>query len=168
MFGVGFLIATSSQAAESYWPQFRGPNGAGISDSAKPPVNFGPGSNELWHVKVPPGLSSPCVWEDSIFLTAFNDGKLSVLALDRKSGKQRWEKGVPAAAIEKYHLQEGSPAASTCATDGKNVVSYFGSCGLVCYDLAGKELWKYEMPPAVTAGEFGSGVSPIIADGMVV
>src|SRR5688572_21316377 len=167
MFGVGFLIATSSQAAESYWPQFRGPNGAGISDSAKPPVNFGPGSNELWHVKVPPGLSSPCVWEDSIFLTAFNDGKLSVLALDRKSGKQRWEKGVPAAAIEKYHLQEGSPAASTCATDGKNVVSYFGSCGLVCHDFAGKELWRLELPTVRQGGDFGSGASPIIVGDLV-
>src|SRR5205809_1475730 len=99
------LLATAlftgvGASAATYWPQFRGPNGAGISDRAKSPVHFGPGSNELWHVKVPSGLSSPCVWGDSIFLTAFNDGKLSVLAVDRKSGKLRWEKPVPAATIE--------------------------------------------------------------------
>src|SRR6185436_14671386 len=116
------LVMADSGRAAAYWSQFRGPNGGGISESAKPPVHFGPGSNELCHVKVPSGPSSPCVWEDSIFLTAFNDGKLSVLALDRKSGKQRWEKPVPAATIEKYHLTEGSPAASTCATDGRSVV----------------------------------------------
>jgi len=160
-------MAHSGRAA-AYWPQFRGPNGAGISDSAKPPVHFGPGSNELWHVKVPSGPSSPCVWRDSIFLTAFNDGKLSVLALDRKSGKTRWEKAVPAAAIEKYHLTEGSPAASTCATDGRSVVSYFGSCGLVCHDFNGKELWRLELPTARQGGDFGSGASPILVGDLVV
>src|SRR5947207_1882763 len=54
------------------------------------------------------------------------------------------------------------------ATDGQRIVSYFGSCGLICYDLSGKQLWKFEMPPATTAGEFGSGVSPILVDGIVV
>jgi len=39
---------------------------------------------------------------------------------------------------------------------------------LRCYDLTGKELWKVEMPPAVIPGNFGSGTSPIIADGLVV
>src|SRR5262249_30638097 len=34
--------------------------------------------------------------------------------------------------------------------------------------LAGKELWKLELPPASIAGNFGTGVSPIIADGMVI
>ena len=47
-------------------------------------------------------------------------------------------------------------------------MSYFGSCGLFCYDLSGKELWKFELPPAAVPGDFGSGVSPILADGMVV
>jgi outer membrane protein assembly factor BamB len=53
-------------------------------------------------------------------------------------------------------------------TDGERIVSYFGSCGLVCYDLAGKQLWKLEMPPATIAANFGSGVSPILSDGTVV
>jgi len=164
----GLFISTSATFAATEWPQFRGPNGAGISETAKPPVHFGPGSNELWHVKVPSGLSSPCVWQDSIFLTAFNDGKLSVLALDRKSGKTRWEKAVPTTTIEKYHPTEGSPASGTCATDGKHVVSYFGSCGLVCHDFTGKELWRLELPTAHQGGDFGSGTSPIIAGGLVV
>src|SRR5262249_6246329 len=63
---------------------------------------------------------------------------------------------------------EGSPAASTPATDGMRIISYFGSCGLFCYDLQGKELWKYEMPTVLFPGNFGSGVSPIIADGLVI
>ncbi|HEY2146910.1 MAG TPA: PQQ-binding-like beta-propeller repeat protein, partial [Pirellulales bacterium] len=70
--------------------------------------------------------------------------------------------------IEKFHPIEASPAASTCATDGKRVVSYFGSCGLVCYDLDGHQLWTYELPTAETHFDFGTGTSPIIADGMVI
>ena len=91
-----------------------------------------------------------------------------MLALDRKSGKQRWEKAVPAATIEKYHLTEGSPAASTCATDGRSVVSYFGSCGLVCHDFNGKELWRLDLPTVRQGGDFGSGASPIIVGDLVV
>src|SRR5262249_42419041 len=53
-------------------------------------------------------------------------------------------------------------------TDGKRIVSYFGSCGLFCYDLSGKELWRLELPTAAMMGNFGSGVSPILADGTVV
>src|SRR6267378_2436159 len=59
-------------------------------------------------------------------------------------------------------------AASTSATDGKRIVSYFGSCGLFCYDLSGKELWRFEMPAAVTPGDFGSGASPILVEGTVI
>ena len=47
-------------------------------------------------------------------------------------------------------------------------MSYFGSCGLFCYDLAGKELWKFELPMAKMLGNFGSGVSPIIAADTVI
>jgi len=159
------LIAPS-WAAES-WSQFRGPNGCGVAESAKPPVHFGPGSNELWQVKVPSGMSSPCISGDLIFLTAFNDPKLEVLAVDRRSGKIRWEREVPAKQIEKYHLQEGSPASGTCATDGKLVVSYFGSCGLVAHDFDGKEIWRLELPMTEQSGDFGSGASPIIAGGLV-
>jgi len=164
----GTLLATTFTlpAAES-WPQFRGHNGCGVSETAKPPIHFGPGSNELWHVKVPAGLSSPCVYGDSIFLTTYADEKLGVLALDRRNGKLRWQKNVSFKEIERYHHSEGSPAASTCATDGKYVVSYFGSCGLVCHDFAGKELWRLELPTTRLAGDFGSGASPIIAGDLV-
>lgn len=169
-FGLGVVaisLTTAMFAAEN-WPQFRGPNGCGVSESAKPPVNFGPGSNELWHVKVPSGLSSPCVHQDSIFLTAFEDGKLEVVAVERQNGRERWKKTIPSSQIEKYHLTEGSPAASTCATDGKVVVSYFGSSGLVCHDFDGKELWRAVMPTVRQGGDFGSGASPIVVGDLVV
>jgi outer membrane protein assembly factor BamB len=150
------------------WPQFRGPNGSGVADGAKPPVSFGPKQNVLWKVAVSSGMSSPIAAGDKLILTAFEGGKLYTIAYNRADGAEAWRCEAPAKEIEPFHKTEGSPAASTAATDGERIVSYFGSCGLFCYDLAGKELWKYELPPADLAGHFGSGVSPILADGLVV
>jgi outer membrane protein assembly factor BamB len=150
------------------WPQFRGPNGSGTADGQKPPVEFGPDKNVKWKVPAPPGLSSPIVAGDLLVMTAFADNKLYTVAFNRADGKEVWRTEAPAKAIEKYFKGEGSPAASTPATDGERIVSYFGSCGLVCYDLSGKELWKYELPTAQTMADFGSGTSPILADGLVV
>src|SRR5207247_5127617 len=140
-------------------PQFRRPNGSGVADDQHPPVELGPDKNVKWKVAVPSGLSSPIVAGDKLVITAFEDGKLYTIAYRREDGKEAWRAEAPAKQIEPYFKAEGSPAASTPATDGKRIVSYFGSCGLVCYDLTGKELWKFEMPPAATAGDFGSGVS---------
>lgn len=150
------------------WPQFRGPNGTGVADDQKPPVEVGPEKNVKWKVPCPDGLSSPIVAGDLLVLTAFADGKLWTIAYKRADGAEVWRKEAPAKAIEKYLKGEGSPAASTPATDGERIVSYFGSAGLFCYDLAGKELWRHELPTAQTVAEFGSGTSPIVAGGRVV
>jgi outer membrane protein assembly factor BamB len=79
-----------------------------------------------------------------------------------------WRKPAPAAKVEPFEKTEGSPAASTPASDGERLVVYFGSYGLVCYDTAGKELWKHELPAGETFQGFGTGSSPVITDGRVV
>ncbi len=150
------------------WPQFRGPNGSGVADGQKPPVEIGPDRNVKWKVSAPGGLSSPIVAGDKLVLTAFEGGKLYTVAYHRADGKEAWRADARAKQIEPFLKTEGSPAASTPATDGERIVSYFGSCGLICYDLSGKELWKYELPAVGTSGDPGSGVSPIVADGTVV
>jgi outer membrane protein assembly factor BamB len=149
------------------WPQFRGPAGSGVADDQKPPVKFGPMQNLAWKVPVPPGASSPIVVGDKIILTAFENNKLLTICYSRGDGKELWRAEAKAKAIEEFHSTEGSPAASTPASDGKKVVVYFGSCGLVCYDLDGKEQWTFELPVAETDGRFGSGASPVLADGLV-
>ncbi len=159
------LLAADASAP---WPQFRGPAGSGVADDQKPPVKFGPSENVRWQATVPSGFSSPIVVGELVVLTGFENNQLSTIAYDRKSGVERWRAVAPAKQIEKFHATEGSPAASTPVTDGQHIVSYFGSCGLICYDLTGKELWKFLMPTANTVADFGSGVSPVLVDGIVV
>lgn len=150
------------------WPQFRGPNGSGVADDQKPPIEFGPEKNVKWKVPVPSGLSSPIVAGDKLVLTAFDGGKLWTIAYTRADGKEAWRKDAEVKKIESYFKKGGSPAASTPATDGERIFAYFGSCGVICYDLSGKELWRYEMPIATTGADFGTGTSPIVVDGTVV
>ena len=164
-FALTAILCAPAPAAD--WPQFRGPAGSGVADDQKPPVKFGPKDNLAWKVPVPPGASSPIVVGDKIVLTAFEDGKLFTICYSRTDGKELWRADAKAKKIEEFHPTEGSPAASTPASDGKKVVVYFGSCGLICYDLDGKEQWTFELPTAETDGRFGSGTSPVIADGLV-
>ena len=44
------LSASSAVASVPNWPQFRGPNSAGVAEVARPPIEFGPGTNLLWKI----------------------------------------------------------------------------------------------------------------------
>ena len=59
-----------------------------------------------------------------------------------------------------------SPAAATPACDGERVYVFFGSYGLLCYDLAGQKLWERPMGPF--RDEYGAGSSPILVDGKII
>jgi outer membrane protein assembly factor BamB len=167
MLCLGVSLAEAAGAPVPNWPQFRGANGCGVATDATPPVKIGPGEGVLWSVEVPWSPSSPCVWGDRIFLTTFRDGELETRCHDRADGRLRWARSVKPENVEEFHRTDGSPAASTPATDGRIVVSYFGSFGLVCHDFEGNEVWRHPLPLLVSAGRYGTGTSPIIVDGRV-
>ena len=70
-----------------------------------------------------------------------------------------------AGEIEKVH-EISSPASPTPATDGERVYVYFGSYGLVCYDLNGKQVWEKRLP--LPESPYGAVASPIIAGELLV
>jgi outer membrane protein assembly factor BamB len=167
LFCLGLIASLFSHrlAAAASWPQFRGPNCSGISDSEKPPVEFGPTTNLLWKTALPLGLSSPCIWEDRIFLTGFADQKLSTICLRRADGKILWRQFAPAERIEEVN-PGSSPASGTPATDGERIYVYFGSYGLIAYDFEGREQWRKPLPMVVSLN--GSGTSPVLIEGLVI
>lgn len=150
------------------WPQFRGPNASGVALGSNPPAKIGPTEGVAWSVEVPWSPSSPCIWGERIFLTTFNAEELETRCYNRADGKLLWARAIKPDGVELFHRLDGSPAASTPATDGQHVVSYFGSFGVVCYDFSGKELWNHPLELALSPGKYGSGTSPIIAGDRVV
>lgn len=157
---------SAQRVAGTKWPQFRGPSGSGVGEG-KPPVQFGPGQKEHWRVAVGPGLSSPVIWGDRVFLTEVDRTRkeLATLAIDRRTGKTLWRRPVAVVEVEKVH-EISSPAASTPVTDGERLYVYFGSYGLICYDLNGKQLWELRMPDP--QNPYGAVSSPIVAGDLLV
>ena len=164
--GLALLMAVTPGGTDEQWPQFRGPGGTGLAPAAAP-IQLGPTQGLLWKAETGQGHSSPVVWGDRLFLTAGDKEtrKLEVLCLERKTGQVLWRRSVTAEAIETLH-EVGNPASSTPAVDGKRVYAYFGSHGLVAYDLDGKEQWSIALP--VSKMRFGSGTSPILAGEAVI
>ena len=164
------VLSTCVGAAENggklWWPQFRGPNSSGLGEG-QPPVHFGPNEKAVWTIPIGPGISSPIVWDGRIFLTEFDaKNKLfTTVCIDRRNGKILWRRTVAAEEIEKVH-EIGNPASPSPVTDGERVYVYFGSYGLVCYDLHGKLQWERRLP--LPENPYGAVASPILAGELLV
>lgn len=161
-----FALGTPEIIAQVDWSRFRGPNGQGAADcGVAPPVELSREDNLLWSTPLSLGHSSPCLTEGSIFLTGADGNRLITYCLDRKTGEVRWTGVVETDAIERTH-EINTVATPTPTTDGERVYSYFGSFGLVCYDIEGNEKWTRRIDK--NANLFGSAASPILADGKLV
>ena len=133
-----------------------------------------------------PGNSTPIVWGDKIFLTQANkdlnpkkddkgkvDSKLSksgtirsLLCFARANGKVLWQKDVKY-DIPETNWQDFPYCNASPVTDGERVVVSFGSAGLYCYDLDGKELWK-RTDLGKWEHTFGNGASPVLYGDLVI
>jgi len=153
-------------AGQEQWSQFRGPGGSGLAPDAAPlPVQLDLESNLRWRCELPPGHSSPCIHGDRIFVTGATDRELLTICLDRKTGAVLWQRGALSDMFESRHRING-PATPSPTTDGKHVCVYFGSCGLICYDFEGRELWMRRM--RIPENMYGTAASPIMAEGMLI
>jgi outer membrane protein assembly factor BamB len=161
------VSAVGAQTADDAWPQFRGANASGVAVSAaSPPLEFGPAKNQLWKTALPTGHSSPVIWRDRIFLTAVDapNKKLETIALDRATGAIVWRQATTVEQLERVHAL-GNAATGTPAVDGERVYAYFGSYGVIAYDMNGQIVWQVPMP--VLQNTFGSGTSPALAGSVV-
>jgi len=129
------------------WPRFRGPFGSGASATEEIPDKWDVASGEgiLWKVEVPsPGVNSPIVWDDRVFLTGATLDKLTVLCFEAETGKLNWSTDVEPTDIDpdEWEVDESTGlAAPTAATDGLRVYAIFATGDLVGLDLEGKLLW---------------------------
>jgi outer membrane protein assembly factor BamB len=170
---IASLLLPSFSLAD--WPKFRGPHGNGVADEKTMPLKWSATENIAWKVALPgPGASSPIIWGDRVFVTAFTGEKASeivrhVLCFDRATGKKLWQKEYPAPLPENdfaKQVRQHGLATSTPTTDGKLLYVYFGRGGLHALDFDGKPQWKADLGDRFNV--FGSGASPLLLGDRVI
>jgi outer membrane protein assembly factor BamB len=158
-------MSAAAGAQEAGWARFRGPNGAGVDDTAPLPAQVSPAHNLIWKTALPPGHSSPVLAKDRVYVTAAENDRLLTIALDRGTGKILWRR-----ELERRHAlpvdKRNHPAAPTPAADETQVYAFFQDTGLVAYDTGGTERWRLPLGPFTNA--YGMGASPIVVGDLVV
>jgi outer membrane protein assembly factor BamB len=182
------------------WPSFRGLHAAGVADGQRLPDRWGgaSGENILWRTPIP-GLahSSPIVWGDTVFVTTaissrkdatfkpglYGDGDASadrsvhkwvLYALDKRTGRIRWERIAREGAPRNQRHIKSTYASASPATDGRIVVAWFGSEGVHAWDVQGTPLWQVDLGRVdmgaydIPTYEWGPASSPIIWNGLVI
>ena len=154
--------------AQTNWPSFRGPNASGLATAVITVTswNIETSENVQWKQAVPGlGHSCPIVWGERVFVTsAVNQSKAAplkvglygdpesaadnevqqwkVFCLDKRTGKILWERTAKEGVPKLKRHPKSTHANCTMSTDGTNVIAFFGSEGLYCYDLEGHLRWQ--------------------------
>ena len=66
------------------------------------------------------------------------------MCFDHRDGRLTWQQGTVWNEPDPTHGTNPQCSASP-VTDGEQVIAWFGSAGLVCYDLQGNLLWKRDL-----------------------
>jgi outer membrane protein assembly factor BamB len=159
------LLAVTLSAADPDWSRFRGPNGSGLSEATRIPTEFGPDKNLIWRLALPQGHSSPILFDNRIYLTAFRGDRLVTLAIDRDAGRILWERSAPSVKT-KVVDKRNNAASPSPAVEANGVYVFFPDYGLVAYDAAGNELWTLPLGPFNNI--YGMGASPVIVGNLLV
>ena len=162
---VAAAIVVTAAAPPGEWSRFRGPNGSGVSEAANVPIEFGPANKLVWRLALPRGHSSPILYGDRIYLTAFRDTALMTMAIDRQKGQILWERRAPDVTT-KIVDKRNNPASPSPAVEADGVYVFFPDYGLIAYEIDGRERWK--MPLGPFNNIYGMGASPVIVGNDVV
>ena len=144
---IACVLALGCAACADDWPGWRGPDGTGISKETVLPLHWGTNQNVRWRTPLPDhGISTPVIWGNRVFITQAieKENRRCVLCFDRHDGKLLWQSGVTPTEKEATS-QENPPCSSTPVLDGKRVIAWFGSDGVVCYNFEGRELWHRDL-----------------------
>jgi outer membrane protein assembly factor BamB len=146
---------------------FRFDHGVAAPSAGALPDRVAPDAGVAWKTPLDPGHSTPIVHGNRLFLTTCRvaERALSTVALDRVTGRELWRQTVRPDTLETIHPQMGNHATATPACDGQRVYVFFGSYGLLCYDVDGQPVWERRLGPF--QDEYGAGSSPILVDDKV-
>lgn len=163
---LSFAFSTLIHAEE--WSRFRGPNGTGVSDAKNLPATFDD-TNTAWKVELGKGWSSPILWKDEVIVTAETGAdKRAVICLSAKDGKELWRHEEPYTPHKKHNFN--SFASSSPFVDADRIyINWSNGTAIqaLALDHSGKVVWRNDHV-ADYVHEHGTGVSAIVADGIMI
>src|SRR5689334_9258459 len=169
---------TSSPVQTADWPQWRGPEGNGISHAKGLPTRWSLDKNILWKTELPAWSGgTPVIAGDRIFLTSPNKASatetkpasleqggrggygqrrdaggpaLLLICLRKKDGQIAWQKELDTGnrVYNKQNCSSPSPV-----TDGKRVWAVTGTGAVAAFSVDGQELWSHNLQKDY--GKFG-------------
>jgi len=145
------LALAAAQGEKGDWPQYRGPQRAGISQETgllKTWPETGP--KALWRVPLGDGYSGISLAENRAFTMYSKDGAEFAAAFDAATGKELWKTRIDTARKDDF----GDGPRSTPTVDGESVYAV-GASGMVFALKAatGEKIWSKDLK-----AEFGSPV----------
>jgi outer membrane protein assembly factor BamB len=179
----GILLAAAPGAAD--WPQWRGPQGIGVSEETGLPTRWSRGEGIDWVREVAgESTATPILWGDSVFVvsqlgqapvSSFRDGdtpgsgeiRFVVEAFHREDGRFLWGRVFPAVGPlqpvhEKHNLASPSPV-----TDGERLYLWFATGQLIALDLEGNLVWRRHLGEEIAPFDirWAHGSSPALYEG---
>lgn len=177
----------SQATQDQHWSQWRGPLGTGESPSAKPPIQWSETKNVRWKTALPGlGHASPVVWGQTVVVTtaipfgkkfppiadnapgSHDNLKVSqkfkfvAIALDRATGKIKWQKTLHEAIPHEGAHVSASLASGSPIVDDQHIYAYFGTYGIYCLDHDGKVVWEKSLGKMNTKHAHGEGATPTL------
>jgi len=159
----------AGQAKAGDWPQWRGPNGDGISPetdwTAEWPAD---GPRQLWQAEVGIGFSSVSVADGKLYTMGHVGDDDLVWCLNAESGTLVWKHAYPCKLVDNLH--EGGPAA-TPTVDGSRVFTVSKEGQVFALDSqSGSVNWQVELQDllGVKMPDWGFSCSPLVQGDMLI
>ena len=163
---LGVLLAWAGPAAAEFdWPQWRGPNGDGISQetdwnaaAVKAPANI------TWQKKIGSGYSAVSIAGNGLYAMGNSGDEDTVFCLDPETGATRWEHSY-ACAGGSYPGPRATPL-----VDGGLVYTVSRQALVLCLDAtSGAVKWQRDLgaEQGARAPKWGHAASPVIEGNML-
>ncbi|MDR0972589.1 MAG: PQQ-binding-like beta-propeller repeat protein [Prevotellaceae bacterium] len=151
----------------------RGNNSNGISSAKNLPMKWdlANGTNIAWKQDNPrQGYNSPVINGNKVFFSGADDQARELFCLDLNTGQRLWSlqaTDIPGSPAQMPKTTEDTGlAASTVATNGKQVCAVFATGDIICASTEGKRLWAKNL--GLPDNHYGYASSLLIFNGMVI
>ena len=187
------LVATAALGAQENWPQWRGPDGNGVSAAEGLPTNWSQTENVVWATALPSWSGgTPVIWGDRIFVTSASKadsvtptapaeqrrqsrgggrdpgGKsLLLICFSKSDGRELWRYQLDVG--NQLHLKHNDTSPSP-VTNGEHVWVATGAGVVTALDMEGKRIWRRELQKEYgpLGMNFGYASSPLLHEGRLI